>query len=115
MTEGNASEPGREKEGCWEVAVAGIGKGVGVVGWSGWWTEAAFGSVWLAVIGVHSSRSPAVMTDRMTLSTFPLPSIMCVCVSMSEWRQTHLGGHTTGDGDADNVHRGCVCVWAAKG
>lgn len=81
-----------------------------MVGWSGWWTEAAFGSVWLAVIGVHSSRSPAVMADRMTLSTFPLPSIMCVCVSMSEWRQTHLGGHTTGDGDADNVHRGCVCV-----
>lgn len=29
MTEGNASEPGREKEGCWEVAVAGIGEGVG--------------------------------------------------------------------------------------
>lgn len=37
-----------------------------------------FGSVWLAVIGVHSSRSPAVMADRMTLSAFSLPSVMCV-------------------------------------
>lgn len=39
-----------------------------------------FGSVWLAVIGVHSSRSPAVMADRMTLSAFSLPSVMCVRV-----------------------------------
>lgn len=59
-------------------------KGVlGVVGagWKGgWWTEAVFGSVWLAVIAVHSSRSPAVMVDRMTLSAFSLPFIVCVCL-----------------------------------
>lgn len=53
--------------------------GVAAAGWrGGWWTEAALGSVWLAVIGVHSSRSPAVMADRMTLLAFSLPSIVCV-------------------------------------
>lgn len=56
-----------------------MGGGVAAAGWrGGWWTEAVFGSVWLAVIGVHSSRSPAVMADRMTLSAFSLPSVMCV-------------------------------------
>lgn len=77
-----------------------------------------FGSVWLAVIGVHSSRSPAVMADRMTLSAFSLPSIMCVrgcgcmyvCACALVNGGTHIwrGGHTTGDRDADDVHRGCV-------
>lgn len=71
MTKGNATEPDREK---------GV-SGVVAAGWrGGWWTEAVFGSVWLAVIGVHSSRSPAVMADRMTLSAFSLPSIVCACV-----------------------------------
>lgn len=75
MTKGNATEPDREK---------GV-SGVVAAGWrGGWWTEAVFGSVWLAVIGVHSSRSPAVMADRVTLSAFSLPSIVCVrvCVCM---------------------------------
>ncbi len=71
MTKRSATEPGRE------IRVS----GVAAAGWrGGWWTEAVFGSVWLAVIGVHSSRSPAVMADRMTLSAFSLPSIMCVWV-----------------------------------
>lgn len=57
--------------------------GVAAAGWrGGWWTEAALGSVWLAVIGVHSSRSPAVMADRMTLLAFSLPSIACVSVCL---------------------------------
>lgn len=97
MTKGNATEPGGEK---------GV-SGVAAAGWrGGWWTGAVFGSVWLAVIGVHSSRSPAVMVDRMTLSTFTLPSIVCACVS--KWRHTHFGGNTTGDRDTDNVHRANV-------
>lgn len=83
MTKGNATEPGRKK---------GV-SGVAAAGWrGGWWTGAVFGSVWLAVIGVHSSRSPAVMADGMTLSAFSLPSIMRGCVCMSKWRHTHLGG-----------------------
>lgn len=85
--------------------------GAAVAGWrSGWWTKAVFGSVWLAVIGVHSSRSPAVMADRMTVPAFSLPSTVCVCVGvcMRESRHTHLGGVTTGDRYTDNVHRGCV-------
>lgn len=42
----------------------------------GWWTELSgvFGSFSLAVIGVYSSKSPAVMADGMTLSVFRLPS-----------------------------------------
>lgn len=83
MTKGNATEPAREK---------GV-SGVVAAGWrGGWWTEAGFGSVWLAVIGVRCSRSPAVMADRMTLSAFSLPSIMCGSVCMSEWRHTHIHG-----------------------
>lgn len=81
MTKGNATEPGGEK---------GV-SGVAAAGWKGgWWTGAVFGSVWLAVIGVRSSRSPAVMVDRMTLSTFTLPSIVCAC--MSKWRHAHFRG-----------------------
>ncbi len=29
---------------------------------------------------------------------------MCI----REWSHTHLGGHTTGDRNTNNVHRGCV-------
>lgn len=79
MTKGNATEPGREKRGVGGWGLGGGWGGVAAAGWrGGWWTEAVFGSVWLAVIGVHSSRSPAVMADRMTLSAFSLPSVMCV-------------------------------------
>lgn len=80
---------------------------VAAAGWKdGWWTGAVFGLLWLAVIGVHSSRSPAVMAHTMTLSAFSLPSIMCVrvcvCMEAHTFRQ-----HKTGDGDTDNVRRGC--------
>lgn len=103
MTKGNATEPGPREKGVLGVAAA---------GWrGGWWTGAVFGSVWLAVIGVHSSRSPAVMADRMTLSAFSLPSVMCVCVWVcgSGCVEAHtFRGLTTGDRDTDNDLRGCV-------
>lgn len=73
--------------------------GVAAAGWrGGWWTEAALGSVWLAVIGVHSSRSPAVMADRMTLLAFSLTSIVCVSVCLFVC-----------------VFNGCVCVPVGEG